>query len=532
MLDTVDQILEAAEKADQDKDNFASTWQDISDNVVGRRTFSNSITPGTNRMVRIYDTTALMSGQMLAGALHGLMVPPASDFKRVTVDPPELRDFEEVDQWLDMADRKLDFVLRDPRFGFAEAASEALHEVTFFGTMGTYVEDLAGHGPLFTAAPLQNFSVDVSRFGKPERIFRTRMWKASHILSEFGDNITDPRVLADLNRDPDGKFKVVQLVHPSKEAKNPKSRRKFRSVYILKDRKVKLEESGFFTNPWQVARWDTDPGESYGRGPGFTSLSDAKMMNRMKEAIIRVGERNAEPPVFAPHELVLGGINLEPNAMNYYEPGLFNSDAVRPFLNAGETGLSVEMLTSTQNSIRGHFLNHLIQLPQSAEMSAAQFAGIEESVSRLLVPQMSRISNEWIDPMLTRTLDILERSGMIPRRPQILRQAGVNVRIDYLSPGIRAQKITEARAVVGAYSDLAPIAAQRPEVFDIYDADFAARIIAEAHGVSPGMQRSAEYVANVRQIRAKQQQEANEAAALQQGVESAASIAPLLQQAA
>lgn len=529
MLDTAKDILERSAEVELDKANFKRTWQDISDNVVGRRSFSTSSTQGENRMTSIYDTTGLMSGNMLSGALHGLLISPAARWRRVTVDPPELRDIEEVDMWLDYADNRLEYVLTDPKFGFSQAASEALLEVVFFGTLGTYVEDVPGYGPLFTSSPLQEFSVDVSIYGKPERIFRTRQWKARHIIERFKES-DDKRANSALMKDPEALFSVTQVCHPSTEADNPKTSRKFRSVYILTDWEATLSENGFFTNPWQVARWDTDPGEAYGRCPGFTCLSDAKMLNRMKESIIKVAERNAEPPVLAPHELVLGGVNLEPNAMNYYEPGLFSTDAVRPFLNSGDTGLSIEMLTSTQNSIRGHFLNHLIQVPTNAEMSAAQFAGIEESVSRLLVPQLARITNEWIDPLLNRTLDICERSGMIPQRPAILKQKGVNVRIEYLSPAIRAQKISEARNVVGAYSDLGPIAAMRPEVFDNYDPDFAAQLISEAHGVDPRLHRSAEYVEQVRQMRAQQQQQQQEQAALQQGVESAAKLGPLLQQ--
>jgi hypothetical protein len=529
MLDSAKDILEATSKVANEKHTFTSTWQDIADNLVGRRTFTTSWQPGENRMKQLYDTTALMSGNMLAGAVNGILVSPATRWRRITVDPEELRQIEEVDLWCDYADNRLEYVLSDSRFGFAQAASEALLEIVFFGTMSTYVEDLAGHGPLFTAVPLQQLDVDVSMYGKPERTFRTYKCKARHILERWGP-VSKLRVQSELEKDPEAEWDITQCCHPSREADNPKSSREFRCVYVLAERELVLSETGFFTNPWQVARWDTDPGETYGRCPGFTALSDAKMLNRMKESIIKVAERNAEPPVLAPHELVMGGVNLEPNAMNYYEPGLFTSDAVRPFMNQGDTGLSIEMLTNTQNSVRTHFLNHLIQVPTSPEMSAAQFAGIEEAVSRLLVPQLSRITNEWIDPLLTRTLDIMERSGMIPRRPEILRNKNVNVRVEYLSPAIRAQKITEARAVVGAFSDLGPIAAQRPDVFDNYDADFAAQTIASAHGVDPRMQRSAQFVQQVREMRAQQQQEAQEAQQMKEGIDQVSKLAPMLEQ--
>lgn len=527
MLDTGREILEANSRVANDKESFSATWQEISDNVVGRRSFVGDRVSGDNRMRRIYDTTGLMSGNMLAGALRGILV-PSSRWRRMDVDPAPLRDLEEVDAWLDYADQRLDACLADPKYGFSEAATEALQEVVFFGTMGTFVEDIPGFGPLFRAAPLQEFSVENSMYGKPERIFRTRMWKARHIRERFPE-FDDYKLTRDMDKSPNKEWSVTQVLHPSKEAENSSVTRKFRSAYVLDANETILNESGYYTNPWQIGRWDTDPGEAYGRCPGITSLSDCKMLNRMSESIIKVAERNAEPPVFAPHELVLGGVNLEPAAMNYYEPGLYSSDAVRPFLNSGDTRLSIEMLTNRQSAVRSHFLNHLIQLPQSPEMSAQQFAGIEESVSRLLVPQLARITNEWISPLLERTLDIMERNGMIPRRPEILKDPNVNVRIHYLSPAIRAQRITEARAIVSAYSDLGPIASVRPDVFDIYDSDFAARAIAKAHQVDPKMERSAQYVDQVRQMRAQQEQQMQEQQALAQGVDTASKLAPMLQ---
>ena len=49
-------------------------WQQISDNVVGRRDFSTIRTPGERRMSGIHDITALLSGELLAGPFQAIFI--------------------------------------------------------------------------------------------------------------------------------------------------------------------------------------------------------------------------------------------------------------------------------------------------------------------------------------------------------------------------------------------------------------------------------------------------------------------------
>ncbi len=66
-----------------DRFGWEHMWQLIADNEVGRRDFNVIRTPGDRRMGDIHDITALLSGELLAGALHSLMTNSASKWFRL-----------------------------------------------------------------------------------------------------------------------------------------------------------------------------------------------------------------------------------------------------------------------------------------------------------------------------------------------------------------------------------------------------------------------------------------------------------------
>ena len=63
MADTVsgnaEDLLRQWEDVAARRQTFQSVWQEIADNLLGRRDFSGPATPGRKRMARIYDTTGL-----------------------------------------------------------------------------------------------------------------------------------------------------------------------------------------------------------------------------------------------------------------------------------------------------------------------------------------------------------------------------------------------------------------------------------------------------------------------------------------
>ena len=60
-----------------DRGTFDSLWQEVADYIIPSREFTQRRGPGEKRMTKIFDTTAILACEQLAGALHGMLTSPA-----------------------------------------------------------------------------------------------------------------------------------------------------------------------------------------------------------------------------------------------------------------------------------------------------------------------------------------------------------------------------------------------------------------------------------------------------------------------
>jgi hypothetical protein len=90
------------------------------------------------------------------------------------------------------------------------------------------------------------------------------------------------------------------------------------------------------------------------------------------------------------------------------------------------------------------------------------------------------------------------RAGKFPEPPEILRRYP-EIKVDYVSPLARAQKASEGAAIVRTFEALAPIGAADPGVYDNFDADQVAQLLADAYGLPARAVRDPKRVAQMRQ---------------------------------
>ena len=103
---------------------------------------------------------------------------------------------------------------------------------------------------------------------------------------------------------------------------------------------------------------------------------------------------------------------------------------------------------------------------------------------------------------------------------------GADIRLEYLSPVMRAQQQSEARAIMNTWAAAGQLAAVNPTVPDNLDPDTSIRLIAAAEGVPPEVLISEGNRDEIREMRAAQQQEQAAAAEFSQGAEAAGQALP------
>lgn len=528
------QLLKRFESLKGMRSNWETTWQDISDSVIGRRDFVTQRTPGTRRMERIYDTTALLTSQLLAAGLASFLTNPATKWFDLRLENSPMTDDDEVNFWLEAVRDRLLAVFSRAESGFSSQMDEVYQELVWFGTAIMFVEDKPGHGIQFSARPLAECYLAENESGRVDTVIRKFKLTHRQASQTFGTDAPDRVKKAVAQGKFDESSEFIHAVLPRGEFGENDQRKPWSSLISSLDEQDKfVAEGGFESMPYLTPRWSTDPGEIYGRGPGLTSLPDAKMLNQMSKTILKAAQKIVDPPLLVDDDGVLAQLQTAPGSQNIQRATSLRPDSVRPLLTNANIPIGVELIQQRQSQVRSAYHWELLQLIQDPRMTATQVIALSRNIQRLLSPLLGRMQVEFLEPMIDRVFDIMQRDtrNPLPQPPEKL-QGGEKIKVEYVSPVARAQKANDADAIMRVVASAGEMAQFNPDVLHNVDMDEAVRFLADFAGAPRPVIRPRAAVLELRQEMAKQQQEAEEAAKLQQVVETTAAAAPALAQAA
>lgn len=514
------EIADYYESLKTDRWTFEETWQNIADHIVGRREFyEQRIIPGRQRMRTIYDTTGQQAGVMLAGALHSLLTNPATNWFDLVTRDPALRNDDDANFWLEDSRTRMMSGFRDPEANFDTQIAEFWGDISHFGTGAVFQESNRQGMLRYSARSVSELVIDENDHGIIDTIFRKFDMPARKFILRFGKGKSGKADRAIQNNHPEEKIAILHLVHPRGDPTAggvPRLPMPWRSVVIDWDTKKTVEEGGYWTNPWVVARWSVDTGELYGRGPGWNALSDCRMLNQMSKTLIKAAQKAADPPLMVPDDGVLTQIMTAPGSLNVLRQDHFAAtrDPIRPIPIAGQFNISVELIAQRQQAVNKAYFSQLLQLFDDPRMTATQVVELATQVQQLIAPMVGRLQTEGLAMLVERRFDTMLRSGQFLPPPESL--TGANIEIRYESPITRAQKLADAKAVLEVWNDAAAIAAADPTVLDNLSADQSIRLISEARGAPRAVLRPAEEVQQLRLAREQQQQEDEALAKAQQ----------------
>ena len=512
-----------------ERSSFEALWQDISDNVVGRRDTTTMRTPGQRRMAPIHDITALLSGELLAGALHSLMTNSASKWFRLGIRNRALMEDPDVKFWLDeIAEPAMYDAFNRPEAGFNPQIHEVYFDLTVFCTAAMTIEDY-GQGAVFSARPLREAYIAEDVAGRVDTIFRDVRMSARNAADLFGDNAPKAAKLAMSKDKPEEKIEVLQAIRPNRKVVSGRldfTGMPWSSLYIDTKDKTVISEGGYRELPMMVPRWSKDSGERYGRGPGVTALSDAKMLNTMWKTIIKGAQKMVDPPLLMDNDGVISPLRTAPGSVNIQESTSLREESVRPLLTGGRPDLGIDLINRKQENIKSAFHSEVLPLFNSPYMTATQVLQLIQQAQRFLSPIMGRLQSELLEPMVERVFALELRAGRLGPVPPIL--AGQNISVEYISPIARAQKAVDVEAIVETFSIAAQLEQVTPGVIDNLDSDVAIRKIAEAKGVPVQVLVDPQTVVRVREAKqalAAQQQKQEQ---MLQEADMAAKVIPAL----
>lgn len=426
------------DKLKNDRANFESWWQDVSDYTLPRRDFTSKRSAGDRRNVQITDQTGLMATQMLASGLHGYLTPPNTRWATLRV--PYVDVSEDGMEWLSLADDAIFDISAFPDSMFSTSMHEAYLDLVAYGNCVLMPKIKSGRVVL-QYVPLSGFYFEENEIGQVNQGYNCLKLSAFDVIELFGDEAHEAvKKSADKN---DGQmFEIFHCVHPRDYYKTGsgvgKKEKAFASVYIDKTNKHIMREDGYDTFPYIVGRFAKRSGEVYGYGAGMDALPEVRMLNKLLETSWRAAAKAADPPVLSPVDGIVMPYRIDPAGITFYNPDIgkpefFQSNFQPAYLN--------DLIREKQALIMRLYYSDWLRLPERTQpFTATETIQRSQDGMRLLSPMLSRIEAELLSPMVQRILLLMIDNGILPKPPAELQ--GQEIRIEYISPMAQSQRAT------------------------------------------------------------------------------------------
>lgn len=477
----------------------------------------------------VYDSTAVFAVQSLSATLQGNLTSPATRWFGLKFRQAELNERDEVKEWTEECTKRLFEAFQDSNFNIEMA--ESYTDLCGFGTTvltEEVMDDLEWDGLNFQAIPIREIFFEEDHKKQIRKLYRRLQLTPVQIISQFGEENV-PSDIKEKAEKPEGathRETVIFAVYDRPENKDadvfkvlaPKAR-PFGFKYILKRTAETLgEEGGYYEMPAFVGRWRKVAGSRWGHSPSAVALGDILTLNQLVEATLEAAAKAVDPATLAEQAAIIGDLDLDRGALTVVN----DINGIRTHESGTRFDVSNLTKENLQESIRKAFYQDQLELKESPAMTATEVNVRYEMIQRLMGPTLGRIVNDILDPLIQRTFRIMYRAGQLPELPPDIEVGELD--IEYTGPLPRAQKMETAQAIQQWMMGIAEKAELFPAAMDLVDVDEAERQIAMLLGVPGKAMRSEEDIAQLREQRAAQEQQAAEAQSMMAGGEAAKSM--------
>jgi hypothetical protein len=541
MDDVAQQLQHRLAKLQADRMNFDTMWDKIARVVLPSAIgFTTSFAPGSNLNTDVYDATAQLALPRFAAAIDTLVTPQTTKWHNLQPKNKALKASVDVQRFLSTLNDRLFAVRYSPRANFASRVSEVYTSMGAFGNGVLYIHD-AKPGIKYISIHLSEIWFDEDSTGRVTTAFWVHEYSVRNFFERFPDAdvpklrqraLADPKVL-------DEKIKVCKAVYPREnrdvrkmDAKNMR----FASVtFTMKgngghggsqgmtnsaaintgDEPEIIENSGYRTFPFAVARYVTAPREIYARGPANDAYPDIKTLQEMSKTVLRTGQLAADPMYLAMDADAIDPFVARPGSVNYGYLSPDGNARIKPVELRLESGFTLELMQQRREAVNGAFLINLFQVlidKGSDRKTATEVMQLVQEKGALLGPVGSRLRTEFLGTIIEREIDILFNSNVfsIDDVPEELRGAP-ELDVEYDSPLTRTMKAEEGLGILRTYDFAAQlINAGMTSVAKKLNGNRALERIADVNGAPPDVLFSDEEV----KAQAEQESAGNAAGAM------------------
>lgn len=533
------QVMTRFEALKTNRYNYEKVWQEIRELIYpSGPPITATETEGTRTRFRVYDNTAEQLSEQLAAGLHAMLTNPSQMWFSLTARGRDIEIDKDGLEWLEEAGRRVMDAMASPISGFTTAIHSLYLELVNFGNACIMVQDQGAFlPPMFRARSMANIFWDEDSKGRVDTVFWHTKMTARQAVQEFGENNVG-KYITQANAKPSATVQTFDFIHavmPITDVKDAlDDRRNFThaSIWVaMKDKKV-VRRSGFDGNPYVTPRWHTRPDERYGRGPSQKALPDVKMLQRSMRATIRGAEKVIDPPLMMADDGILSPINIDAKGYTTVRADLFyeGRKPIVPLEAGSRPDIGEEFNDNIRNRVANTYLAPLMSLSRDPRMTATQSLQIQEEQFRGLSPILGRREEDLLGPLVGLTFAVMDKNGQLGERPEGLDDD--KIKIEFISPVVKAQRISEVRAVAQTMDVMTAPAQADPTIIRNQDWDKTYRHVAERLGVPSTLLRDPAQVKAERQAAEQAARDQRELDRVREASVAAKNMAPVTEQAA
>lgn len=523
-------LIQIKDKMKTGRSTFENVWQQISEFVLPNRgDFQCERSQGDRADKRVFDTTAVQANEMLAAALHGGLINPASNWFALSTSDLK-NSTHAAKQWLDEAQRIMMKSFNSQKGNFYQQAHELFLDLVAYGTSVMYVDEEGSDGIRFSTRHLSEIHITEDHKGVVDTVVRTFKFTARQAAQKWGEENLSDGVRSALAADPHREFDFFHVVMPRVDAKRiapnevneVSTKKEYISFYVCEEDKHIVDVQGFYENPYIVVRWEKLVGEAYGRSPAWNSLSDIRMINVMSEVLIRSAQKQVDPPLLVADDGVIMPLHTRPSGINVGGVSLDGRPLIQPLQTGGNLQVGLEMMQQRREAIRqAYFVDQFIP-KEGTPVTATEAIQNQENRLRLTGPQLARIQAEFLAFVVDRVFSIHQRAKSFPEAPEELQ--GVDLNVEYTSPLAKTQRAQELVSLNRALESSMVLLETNPDLLEVVDGESYLRDALDISGVSAKHIRSEEDYADIVQQRQEQMKQEQQLAVAGQAAESAAKL--------
>lgn len=534
------EVIATNERLDGDRVTWLEHWQRVAQLVITNRSdYIVQKTPGQRREQYVYDATAVFANEQLAAQLHSQLTSDSLLWAQWRCEDDRLNDDDDCRLWLDAASRAAFAIYSGTRHNFSVAAHELYLDVASIGSGCMAVLESERNGIVFSTRHMKECCWEENEEGRVDLLSRKWSWTAKQAYQAWGEAAGEMVCKAAMDpKEQTRQFTFVHEVQPRRDRDPTRwdARNKpFRSVYVCRESKHVVAESGFNEFPYMCPRLSKVSGEKYGRGRGMAMLPFIATLNEMVRTIMKAAQKIVDPPILLPDDGFLVPLKQSPGALNYYRAGM--RDEAKPLHTGGDIQLGRELLNDTRQLVMRGFYNDWFTMPSDPSDPSSDGKGITATYTlrdrdekmQLASPLLGRMRCEWLGPLNDRVLAIMWRQSAMRRfgpgsllPPPPAKLSGAKLRAEYLSPIAIAQRSSQMEGMsrlIQIATMLAQANPQRaPAIMSILDDDAIMRIAGRDLNTPAAALKSPERLAAEAQAQAQAEAEMNaHAQALAQG---------------